>query len=135
MRLSNGFRKIRLSDGWRKKTSPARPLFPPIFLGLSLHGGSLGVLELAERFTPYPLPTKDGGVLRTFGDARAYMLALSKEREWLDHWKPAYRLLVVGAGAAELTQQVQLALSRDGQLDVEAFEHMRALGGGDETGN
>ena len=30
---------------------------------------------------------------------------------------------------------VQLALSRDGQLDVEAFEHMRALGGGDETGN
>ena len=32
-------------------------------------------------------------------------------------------------------EQVQLALSRDGQLDVEAFEHMRALGGGDETGN
>ena len=49
--------------------------------------------------------------------------------------EPAYRLLVVGAGAAELTQQVQLALSRDGQLDVEAFEHMRALGGGDGTGN
>ena len=46
MRLSNGFRKITISDGWRKKTSPARPLFPPIFLGLSLHGGSLGVLEL-----------------------------------------------------------------------------------------
>ena len=68
--------------------------------------------HLAERLTPYPLPTKDGGVLRTIGDARAYMLALSKEREWLDHWKPAYRLLVVGAGAAELTQQVQLALSR-----------------------
>jgi hypothetical protein len=33
------------------------------------------------------------------------------------------------------TQQVQLALSSDGQLDVEAFEHMRALGGGDETSN
>jgi hypothetical protein len=91
--------------------------------------------RLAGRLTPYPLPTKDGGVLRTIGDARAYMLALSKEREWLDHWKPAYRLLVVGAGAAELTQQVQLALSRDGQLDVEAFAHMKALGGGDETGN
>ena len=27
----------------------------------------------------------------------------NQEREWLDHWKPAYRLLVVGAGAAELT--------------------------------
>ena len=61
--------------------------------------------HLAERLAPYPLPTKDRGVLRTIGDARAYMLALSKEREWLDHWKPAYRLLVVGAGAAELTQQ------------------------------
>ena len=51
------------------------------------------------------------------------MLALSKEREWLDHWKPAYRLLAQGADAAELTQQVHLALTRDGQLDVEAFEH------------
>ena len=75
---------------------------------------------LAEQLTPYRLPTKDGGVLRTIGDARAYMLALSKEREWRDHWKDAYRLLVVGAGSAALTRQVQLALSRDGQLDVEA---------------
>ena len=30
--------------------------------------------HLAERLTPYPLPTKDRGVLRTIGDARAYML-------------------------------------------------------------
>jgi hypothetical protein len=35
-------------------------------------------------------------VLRTIGDARAYMLALPKERE------AAYRLLVRGANAAEL---------------------------------
>ena len=59
------------------------------------------------------------------------MLTLSKEREWRDHWKHAYRLLVHEAGAAAMTQQVQLALSRDGQLDVEAFEQMTA----DETGN
>jgi hypothetical protein len=89
-------------------------------------GNGVGMFSrdyLAEPLTPYPLPTKDGGVLRTIGDVRAaYMLALSKEREWLDHWKLAYRLLVVTAGGAELTQQVQLALSRDGQLDVEAFE-------------
>jgi hypothetical protein len=50
------------------------------------------------------------------------MLALSTEREWRDHWKAAYGLLVHGAGAAAMTQQVQLALSRDGQLDVGAFE-------------
>ena len=36
--------------------------------------------HLAQPLTPYPLPTKDGGVLRTIGDARAYMLALPKER-------------------------------------------------------
>jgi hypothetical protein len=58
--------------------------------------------HLAQPLTPYPLPTKDGGVLRTIGDARAYMLALPKEREWLDHWKAAYRLLVRGANAASL---------------------------------
>ena len=101
-------------------------------------GHAVGVFSpdyLAEPLTPYPLPTKDGGVLRTIGDARAYMLKLSEERQWLDHWKPAYRLLVHGAGAAPLTLQVYVALSKDGQLDVEAFEHMRALGGGDETGN
>jgi hypothetical protein len=32
--------------------------------------------HLAERLTPYPLPTKDCGVLRTIGDARAYMLLM-----------------------------------------------------------
>jgi hypothetical protein len=72
---------------------------------------------VAEPLTPYPLPTKDGRVLRTIGDARAYMLKLSEERQWLDHWKPAYRLLVHGAGAAPLTLQVYVALSKDDQLD------------------
>ena len=49
------------------------------------------------------------------------MLALSKEREWRDHWKAAYRLLVQGASAEALTEQVRLALSEDGELDVERF--------------
>jgi hypothetical protein len=35
---------------------------------------------LAQRLTPYPLATKDGGVLHTIADARAYMLALPKTR-------------------------------------------------------
>ena len=81
---------------------------------------------LAQPLTPNPLPTKDGAVLRTIDDARAYMLALSKEREWRDHWKAAYRLLVRGANAAELTRQVHLALSVDGEFDSEAFESMSA---------
>jgi hypothetical protein len=79
-------------------------------------GNAVGVFSpdyLAEPLTPYPLPTKDGGLLRTIGDARAY-------------WKPAYRLLVHGAGAAPLTLQVYVALLKDGQLDL---ERMTALGG------
>jgi hypothetical protein len=43
---------------------------------------------VAEPLTPYPLPTKDGGMLRTIGDARAYMLKLSEQRQWLDHGSP-----------------------------------------------
>ena len=92
-----------------KSCAPARwPLAP--------RGQCCGVFSpdyLAEPLTPYPLPTKDGRVLRTIGDARAYMLKLSEERQWLDHWKPAYRLLVHGAGAAPLTLQVYVALSKD----------------------
>ena len=56
-------------------------------------GNAVGMFSpdyLAEPLTPYPLPTNDGGLLQTIGDARAYMLALSEERELRDHWKPAY---------------------------------------------
>jgi hypothetical protein len=79
---------------------------------------------LAEKLTPYPLPTKDGGVLRTIGDARAYMLALPKNREQRAHWQRACRLLLQQAGAAVLTRQVHLALFMDGKLDAGTFEHM-----------
>jgi hypothetical protein len=36
--------------------------------------------NLAEELTPYPLPTKDGGVPRTIDDARAHMMVLPKKR-------------------------------------------------------
>ena len=99
----------------------------PLAIGAPV-GNAVGMFSLdylAKPLTPNPLPTKDGGLLRTIGDARAYMLALSEERE-RDHWKPAYRLLVHGAGAAPLTLQVYVALLKDGQLDL---ERMTALGG------
>jgi len=54
--------------------------------------------------TPYPLPTKDGGVLRTVGDAHAYILALPKTRERCAHWQHAWRLLLRQASAAALTR-------------------------------
>jgi hypothetical protein len=77
---------------------------------------------LCQKLTPYPLPTKDGGVLRTIGDARAY--ALPKKRELRAHWQHACRLLLQEAGVAALTRQVHVTLFMDSKLDASAFEHM-----------
>jgi hypothetical protein len=41
-----------------------------------------------------PLPTKDGGTLRTVLDARTYMLALSQDREHRAQWQRACELLL-----------------------------------------
>jgi hypothetical protein len=78
---------------------------------------------LSERLTPHPLPTKDGGVLRTIGDARAYILTLPKTRRSRAHWKRASMLLLEEVGTAALTWQVQVALVMDGKLDP-MFERM-----------
>ena len=78
---------------------------------------------LSEKLTPHPLPTKDGGVLRTIGDARAYVQALSKTRKSRAHWKRASLLLLQEVGAAALTRQVQVALFMDGKLDP-TFQRM-----------
>jgi hypothetical protein len=78
---------------------------------------------LSERLSPHPLPTKDGGVLRTVGDARAYILALPKTRKSRAHWKRASLLLLEEVGAPALTRQVQVALVMDSKLDP-TFERM-----------
>ena len=79
---------------------------------------------LSEKLTPYPLPTKDAGVLRTLGDASAYMQALSKTRAMRAHWQHARRLLLEKIRPAVLTGQVQVALFMDGTLDDGAFRHL-----------
>ena len=81
---------------------------------------------LAKPLTPYPLPTRDGWTLRTINDVRAYILALPKKRLRRGHWGRARQLLMKEAGAAAVTQQVHLALSRDDELDVLAFEHINS---------
>ncbi len=79
---------------------------------------------LSEKLRPYPLPTKDGGVLRTIGDAQAYIAVLSKTRQLRVHWQHASRLLLEEASAAVLARQVQVALFMDGKLDDGTFRHM-----------
>jgi hypothetical protein len=65
-----------------------------------------------------PLPTKDGGTLRTVLDARTYMLALSKDRERRAQWQRAAELLLAEADVADLSRQIELALFYDAKLDV-----------------
>jgi hypothetical protein len=40
---------------------------------------------LSKKLTP-PIPTKDGGTLRTILEACEYMAAIGKERELCPHW-------------------------------------------------
>jgi len=59
-----------------------------------------------------PLPTKDGGTLRTAAEARAYMLELNAR------WQRAAELLLAEADVAAFSKQVELALFMDANLDV-----------------
>jgi hypothetical protein len=68
-----------------------------------------------------PLPTKDGGTLRTVLDARAYMLRLSKDRERSARWQRAAQLLLAKADVGAVSRQLELALLYDGKLDVRAM--------------
>jgi hypothetical protein len=63
-----------------------------------------------------PLPTKDGGTLRTVLDARTYMLALSQDREHRAQWQRAAELLLAEADVAEISRQVELALFYEAKL-------------------
>jgi hypothetical protein len=65
-----------------------------------------------------PLPTKDGGTLRTVLDARTYMLGLSKDRERCAQWQRVAELLLSEADVAALSGQIELALFMDAKLNV-----------------
>jgi hypothetical protein len=63
-----------------------------------------------------PLPTKDGGTLRTVLDARTYMLGLSQDRELRQQWQRACELLLSEADIGALSKQIELALFYDAKL-------------------
>ena len=57
-----------------------------------------------------PLPTKDGGTLRTIGEACEYMAAIGKERERRLHWQRVREVMLQEADEAAVTWRVQLAV-------------------------
>ena len=75
---------------------------------------------LSQKLTR-PLPTKDRGTLRTILEARAYMLALPKQRETRTQWQRAAELLLGEASVADFSKAVEPALFFDAKLDVRAM--------------
>jgi hypothetical protein len=64
-----------------------------------------------------PLPTKDGGTLRTVADAANYIVALSEDRR-RSHWDRTVQLLLDMADPSEISRQLELALFYDRQLNL-----------------
>jgi hypothetical protein len=67
------------------------------------------------------IPTKDGGTLRTIGEACEYMAAIGKERELGPHWQRVRELMFQEADVAALSSRVRLAVLKDAKLDVTAL--------------
>ena len=77
--------------------------------------------EYLSRKLTSPLPTKDGGTLRTIGEACEYMAAIGKERERRLHWQRVREVMLQEADEAVVTWRVQLAVLKDAKLDVTAL--------------
>ena len=77
-----------------------------------------------------PIPTKDGGTLRTIQEACEYMAAIGKKRELRRHWQQVRELILQEADAAAVSWRLGLAVLKDAKLDVaalsESIERMRA---------
>jgi hypothetical protein len=65
-----------------------------------------------------PIPTKDGGTLRTIREAYDYMAAIGKERELRRQWQQVRKLILEKADVAAVSWQLRLALLKDAKLDV-----------------
>jgi hypothetical protein len=67
------------------------------------------------------IPTKDGGTLRTIGEACEYMAAIGKEREQRRHWQQVRELMLQEADVAAVSRQFRLAVLKDAKVDVTAL--------------
>jgi hypothetical protein len=67
------------------------------------------------------IPTKDGGTLRTIGDACEYMVAIGEERGLRPHWQRVRELMLQEAEVVALSSRVRLAVLKDAKLDVTAL--------------
>ena len=78
---------------------------------------------------PRGVRDKSGNTLRTDDDVREYVLDKLKTHASHKSWQRAAELTLDEAPVETITQQIELALLLDGQLDVEftASEALRAM--------
>jgi hypothetical protein len=57
-----------------------------------------------------PLPTKDGGTLRTIREACDYMTSMAKKRELRDHWQRVCKLILAKTDVQTVSRALKLAL-------------------------
>jgi hypothetical protein len=65
-----------------------------------------------------PLPTKDGGPLRTIRAACDYMTSIGNQRERRPYWQRACKLILARADVMTVSRALELALFMDAKLDV-----------------
>jgi hypothetical protein len=65
-----------------------------------------------------PLPTKDGGTLRTIGEACDYMTSMGKKRELQPRWQRVCKLILAKEDVLTVSRALELALFMDAKLDV-----------------
>ena len=65
-----------------------------------------------------PLPTRDGGTLRTIREACDYMSAIGTQRELRPHWQQACKLILAKADVMTVSRALELALFMDAKMDV-----------------
>ena len=68
-----------------------------------------------------PIPTKDGGTLRTIGEACEYMAAIGKERELRLHWQRVRELMLEEADVAAVSHRARIAVLKDAKVDLTAL--------------
>jgi hypothetical protein len=98
---------------WSSWASPSRLARAPHYLYAMLLRPEYLSQELDR-----PLPTKDGGILRTIRDACNYMTGVGKQRELRTHWQRACKLILAKEDVLTVSRALELALFMDAKLDV-----------------
>ena len=74
--------------------------------------------EYLSKKLDQPLPTKDGGTLRTIGEACDYMARMGKQRQQRWHWQQVRELIDQEANVDGVSWKLRLAILKDAKLDV-----------------